>query len=90
MISKASSLMMASIVAITTFAVPAEAAGTKKGATAGGAELPASTMAPLTASECERLGGTVLPNPNCKTTKESCTVSTLNNQVHTVCTTEVK
>jgi hypothetical protein len=69
--------------------IPAESAGKKKGVAATGADAPMSTMAPLTTSECERLGGSVntVGTDLCKGGK-ACTTDTLNNGVHTVCITQ--
>lgn len=65
-------------------------AGTKStGTTAAGQELPSSQMAPLTAGECKRLGGTVSTNKKCKQGKD-CTVSHLNGAMHTICVDEVE
>ncbi len=82
-------LVLVSVMLASSFIIPAESAGKKKGITADGAGLPMSTMAPLTASECERLGGDVTPvgTDLCKGGK-ACTTSTLNNGVHTVCINE--
>ncbi len=55
---------------------------------AGGANLPKSTMIPLTVSECERLGGDVVPDGQCKGTGKSCFVNTLNNGSHMTCINE--
>jgi hypothetical protein len=62
-------------------------AANKKGA-AGGAELPKSTVAPLTVSECQRLGGEVYANPDCNKTGKSCHVRTLGSGEHWVCINE--
>ena len=82
-------LLLAAIIVASSFIIPAEAAGKKKAAAAGGAELPMSTMAPLTVSECEHLGGDVatVGTDLCKGGK-ACTTSTLNNGIHTVCINE--
>ncbi len=64
----------------------------KTKAVAGGAQLPMSTMAPLTESECERLGGSVIPagTGQCKGTGKACFVDTLNNGSHITCINEVR
>lgn len=77
------SIAMLALAAMMT-AIPAEAAGKKKGA-ANGAETPGQSMAPLTAGECERLGGSISSNPKCKGTGKQCFVSTLDNGDHSMC-----
>lgn len=66
-------------------------AGSKsaKDTTDAGQALPASQMAPLTASECNRLGGRVSNDANCKVGKE-CTTQTLDGAWHTACVTKVE
>lgn len=81
------SLAIAALAVAALSALPADALAKKKGV-AGGADLPRSTMAPLTAGECERLGGQVYDNPSCKKTGKSCFVSTLNNGDHWLCVNE--
>jgi hypothetical protein len=82
-------LLLAALIVASSFAIPAESAGKKNGAASSGAALPMSTMAPLTQSECERLGGTVIPEGSmCKGTGKACFTNTLNNGAHTVCITE--
>ena len=54
-----------------------------------GQELPSSQMAPLTASECKRLGGRVSNEANCKAGQE-CTTQTIDGAWHTACITEVE
>lgn len=81
-------ILAAIILAASNF-IPAEAAGKKKATAATGAETPMSIMAPLTATECRRLGGEVNDLAvECRGTKKSCTVATLNNGTHTVCINE--
>ncbi|HUQ38412.1 MAG TPA: hypothetical protein VM144_18745 [Aestuariivirga sp.] len=78
---------------LLTLLVPlgAAEAGSKsaKDSAAAGQALPASQMAPLTASECKRLGGRVSNDANCKAGKE-CTTQTLDGAWHTACITEVE
>lgn len=64
----------------------AEAGSKRTGAATTGQELPSSQMAPLTAGECQRLGGNVVATGtrNCKSGK-ICTNDTLNNGFHSVC-----
>ncbi len=66
-------------------------AGSKsaKDTAAVGQALPASQMAPLTASECKRLGGRVGNEPKCGKGKD-CTTQTLDGVWHTACITEVE
>lgn len=66
-------------------------AGSKspKDTAAAGQALPASQMAPLTASECKRLGGRVGNEPKCGKGKD-CTTQTLDGVWHTACITEVE
>lgn len=86
---KSTALLLAAIMLASNVIIPAEAAGKKKDASAVGAATPMATMAPLTASECERLGGTVNDlDTNCRATGTSCTTKTLNNGTHTACITE--
>ena len=78
-------------VLVLALAAPIAEAGTKrKGAATTGQELPSSQMAPLTAGECQRLGGNVITTGtrNCKSGK-ICSSDTLNNGHHTVCIDEV-
>jgi hypothetical protein len=56
---------------------------------ATGQELPSSQMAPLTASECKRLGGRVGNEPKCGKGKD-CTTQTQDGVWHTACITEVE
>lgn len=81
--------ILLAIVVASSFGIPAESASKKKAAAASGASVPMSTMAPLTVSECERLGGDVstVGADLCKGGK-ACTTSTLDNGIHTVCITE--
>lgn len=72
------------LAAAMALAIPAEAASKKKSFN-NGAETPGMSMAPLTASECERLGGEVYSNADCKGTGKSCFVSTRKNGDHWVC-----
>lgn len=67
----------------------AEAGSKRIGAASTGQELPASQMAPLTAGECKRLGGTVSTDKNCKTGKD-CTTFVLGGSTHSVCIDEVE
>ena len=85
------SVAIAALAVAALSSLPTDALAKQKGA-ASGAELPMSTMAPLTASECERLGGVVIPagTMTCKGTGEACFVDTLDNGAHTVCITEAK
>ena len=82
-------LMLTAVIMASSLIIPAEAAGKKKGVAATGADASMSTMAPLTASECERLGGDVntVGTDLCKGGK-ACTTSTLDNGIHTVCINE--
>ena len=82
-------LILSAVTIASSLIIPAEAASKKKGAAATGADAPMSTTAPLTASECERLGGDVntVGTDLCKGGK-ACTTNTLDNGIHTVCITE--
>ena len=82
-------LILAAAMVASSLSIPAESSSKKKAAAASGASTPMSTMAPLTASECERLGGdvTTVGADLCKGGK-ACTTSTLNNGIHKVCITE--
>lgn len=82
-------LILAAVMVASSLSIPAESSSKKKAAAASGASVPMSTMAPLTASECERLGGDVstVGTDLCKNGK-ACTTTTLDNGLHTVCITE--
>jgi hypothetical protein len=81
------SLAIAALTVATLSTLPTGALAKQKGVE-GGAQLPMSTMAPLTASECERLGGDVIRTSNCKGTGKACSVNTLDNGQHMICINE--
>lgn len=87
MIRRTQSIAFTAAALMALAVLPVDALAKKKAA-AGGAVLPHSSMQPLTASECERLGGQVYDNPDCKKTGKSCFMSTLDNGDHWICVNE--
>jgi hypothetical protein len=82
-------LILAAAMVASSLSIPAESSSKKKAAAPSGASVPMSTMAPLTTSECERLGGDVnIVGPDVCKGGKACTTDTLNNGIHTVCITE--
>ena len=85
------SLAVATLVMAAGLAISNQSHAKTK-AVVGGAEVQMSTMAPLTESECERLGGSVIVagTGQCKGTGKACFVDTLNNGSHITCINEIR
>ena len=88
--NKSCSLIAVAVLIATACIIPAQAGKKKYGASAGDGNTPAPSMSPLTASECERLGGTVIDSASnsCSSTGKACFTSTRKNGDHWVCITE--